>query len=151
MTQALRNGYHATGIRLSLKGMVFYKADCLSCLLFFSPPFLAKFVVSRCAFWKLRKNFGFFCSFNHVDLLGNTCLLVIGAFWSTLFVSVFQGSLLVIALFRTVSGNDRLVFFEAFSWSFLFLSLKRIKQCLPPALNKNSTHHRDFLCYCWAV
>ena len=48
------------------------------------------------------------------NLLGNTCLLVIGAFRSTLFVSVFQGSLLVIALFRTVSGLDRLVFFEAF-------------------------------------
>ena len=36
------------------------------------------------------------------DLLGNTCLLVIGAFRSTLFVSVFQGSLLVIALFRAM-------------------------------------------------
>ena len=48
------------------------------------------------------------------DLLGNTCLLVIGAFRSSLFLSAFQGSLLVIALFRTVSGNDRLVFFEAF-------------------------------------
>ena len=48
------------------------------------------------------------------DLLGNTCLLVIGAFRSTLFVSVFQGSLLAIGLYRTVSGNDRLVFFEAF-------------------------------------
>ena len=42
------------------------------------------------------------------DLLGNTCLLVIGAFRSTLLVSVFQGSLLVIALFRAV-------FFEDFS------------------------------------
>ena len=49
-----------------------------------------------------------------MDLFGNTCLLVIGAFRSTLFVSVFQGSLLVIALFHTVSGNDRLVFFEGF-------------------------------------
>ena len=48
------------------------------------------------------------------DLLGNKCLLVIDAFPSTLFVSVFQGSLLVIALFRIVSGSDRLVFFEAF-------------------------------------
>ena len=48
------------------------------------------------------------------DLLGNTCLLVIGAFRSTLFVSVFQGSLLVIGVYCTVSGNDRLVFFEAF-------------------------------------
>ena len=44
----------------------------------------------------------FFCSVNHLhlaDLLGNTCLFGIGAFRSTLFVSVFQGSLLVIALF----------------------------------------------------
>ena len=47
------------------------------------------------------------------DLLGNTCLLVIGAFRSTLFVSVFQGSLLVIALFRIVSSLGRPVFFEA--------------------------------------
>ena len=39
------------------------------------------------------------------DLLGNACLLVIaGAFRSTLFVSVFQGSLLVITLLlRTVN------------------------------------------------
>ena len=36
------------------------------------------------------------------DLLGKTCLLVIVAFRSTLFVSVFQGSLVVIALFRTL-------------------------------------------------
>ena len=33
---------------------------------------------------------------------------------STLFVSVFQGSLLVIVLFRIVLGSDRLFFFEAF-------------------------------------
>ena len=38
------------------------------------------------------------------DLLGNTCLLVIGAFRSTLLVSVFQGSLLVIELFRAMIG-----------------------------------------------
>ena len=44
------------------------------------------------------------------DLLRNKCLLVIDAFPSTLFVSVFQGSLLVIALFRIVSGSGRLVF-----------------------------------------
>ena len=36
------------------------------------------------------------------DLLGNTCLLVIGAFRPTLIVSVFQDSLLVIALFRAI-------------------------------------------------
>ena len=61
---------------------------------------IAKFVVLRCAFCKLRKNFGFFCSVNHRN--GNTCLLVICAFRSTLFVSVFQSSLLVIALFQTI-------------------------------------------------
>ena len=48
-----------------------------------------------------------------MDLLGNTCLLVIGAFRSTLFVSAL-GSPLVIALFRIVSGNNRLVFFDVF-------------------------------------
>ena len=36
------------------------------------------------------------------DLLGKTCLLVIGAFRSTLFVSVFQGSLLVITLIQGI-------------------------------------------------
>ena len=41
------------------------------------------------------------------DLLGNTSLFVIGAFRSTLFVSVFGGSLL--------SGNNQLVFFKDFS------------------------------------
>ena len=56
-------------------------------------------------------------------LLGNISLLVICAFLSTLF------------------------------WSFLFLFFffSRIKQCLPPALDKKSTHHRDFLRYSWAV
>ena len=42
------------------------------------------------------------------DLFGNKFLLVIGAFWSTLFVSVFQGSLLVIELSRAVIYKDRI-------------------------------------------
>ena len=51
---------------------------------------IAKIFVSRCAFCKLQRNFGFFSSVNRLaDLLGNTSLLVIGAFRSTLFVSVF--------------------------------------------------------------
>ena len=55
------------------------------------------------AFCKLQRNFGFSAlSIILADLLGNTCLLVIGAFRSTLFVSVFQGYLHVIALFRTI-------------------------------------------------
>ena len=47
------------------------------------------------------------------DPLGNKCLLVIGAFPLCLFC-VFQGSLLLIVLFRIVLGSDRLFFFEAF-------------------------------------
>ena len=54
------------------------------------------------------------------DLLGNKCLLVIGAFRSTLFVSVFQGSLLVTALFRAIvdqfSSNIFLIFLILVSW-----------------------------------
>ena len=68
------------------------------------------------------------------DLLGNTCLLVIGAFRSTLFVSLFQGSLLVISLYCTVSGNDRLVFFEAFyDLSYSCLLQEQSNVCLLPS------------------
>ena len=42
-------------------------------------------------------------------------------------------------------------FLRSFLWSFLFLSFARIKQCLPPALNNYSTHHRNFLRYSWAA
>ena len=77
---------------------------------FYNMIFIAKFVVSRCAFWKL----GFSVpSIIVADLLGNTSLLVIGAFRSTLLlVSVFQGSLLVTALHREIIDW---VFFEDFS------------------------------------
>ena len=61
------------------------------------------FVVSRCAFVNFKGMLGFSVpSIILADLLGNTSLLVIGAFRSTLFVSAFQGSLLVIALFRAI-------------------------------------------------
>ena len=36
-------------------------------------------------------------------------------------------------------GNHRLVCFEDFFWSFLFLSLARIKQCLPPSTEVSLT------------
>ena len=55
------------------------------------------------------------------DLLGNTCLLVIGAFRSTLFVSVFQG---LFSCDRPVSGNSPLNFFEVFSDLSYFVSCK---------------------------
>ena len=66
-----------------------------------------------------------------------------------------------VACDRPVSGNGRPVFFKYFFWSFLFLSLERIKQYVPPALYKNTTHHHNFLryplavyshsqfCFCW--
>ena len=66
---------------------------------------------------------------------------------STRFVCfAFQGSLLCD---RPVSGNNRLVKFalQIFIVFGSFLSLARIKKCLPPSLDKKSTHHRDFLRY----
>ena len=82
-----------------------------------------------------RQLIGFFPSIILADLLGHICLLVIGAFWSTLVVSVLQGSVLLIALFRAI--------IDQFS-SKIFLILLFLILCLPPALDKNSTHHRDF-------
>ena len=66
-----------------------------------SSGLIAKFIVSRCAFSKLQRNFRFFCTVNHLrrPLRKHlfTCHRCIS---TTLFVSVFQGSFLVIALFR---------------------------------------------------
>ena len=42
MNQALRNDYHATRIRLSLNGMVFYKAVSLSCVFVFFSSFYSQ-------------------------------------------------------------------------------------------------------------
>ena len=60
------------------------------------------------------------------DLSGNKCLLVFGAFRSTLFVSVFQGSLLVIALFRAIvdqfSSNIFPIYLILVSWKNKALS-----------------------------
>ena len=80
----------------------------------------AKFVVSCCALCKLRRTFGFFPTIILADLLG-TCLLVIGAFSSTFFVSMFQGSY-------------RSVFFEDFSdRSYSCLSQEKNNVCLLPS------------------
>ena len=145
MTQALRNGYHATGIRLSLKGMVFYKADCLSCAFFFF-LFSSFFSQIRCITLRVLVLFRQSCGPLRRHLL--TCDWCISIHFVCFCVSRSA------ACDRPVShcfGQWSTSFLRSFSWSFLFLSLARIKQCLPPALNKNSTHHRDFLCYCWAV
>ena len=66
-------------------------------------------------------------------------LFVIRDWWISIrFVPfMFQGSLLCD---RPVSGNNRLVIMNLlrrFFWSFLFLSLARIKQRLPPSFEKN--------------
>ena len=54
----------------------------------------------------------------------------------------------MIALFRAIINKCSSKLFRI----FLFLSpIAKIKQCLPPALNKNNTRHRSFLRYSWAV
>ena len=107
--------------------------------------FLAKFVVSRYAFCRLGKNFQFFCSVNHrrgpLRKHKFTCDWCISIHFVCFCVSRFA------ACDRPVPGNYRLSFLRRFFWSFLFLSLARIKQCLPPALYKKFTHYRDFLRY----
>ena len=78
---------------------------------------------------------------------GHGLRFVIGGFRSVCFgvCFVFQGSLLCD---RPVSGINRLVKFASQIFLiFLFLSLTRIKQRMPPSFDKKSTHHRDFLRY----
>ena len=72
----------------------------------------------------------------HFDPLGLFLCFKVRCFWSP-----------VSHCFRQWSTS----FLLSFLWSFLFLSLARIKQCLLPAFNKNSTHHHDFLRFSWAV
>ena len=103
-------------------------------------PLIAKFVVSRCAFCKLQRNFGFFCSVNQSS--GPLRKHIFTCDWCISIHFVCFCVLRFVACDRPVSGNNRLVFFEDFSDHSLFLSL---------ALDKKSTHHRDFLRYSWAV
>ena len=115
--------------------------------------FTVQVVVSRCAFCKIRRNLGFFYSVNPLglDLLGNTCLLaraqkvLVCDSWLVAFdpFCLFRVSRALLCD-RPVSGNNRLVKFASqIFWSFLFLSLARIKQRLPPSFDKNSAHHRN--------
>ena len=76
---------------------------------------IAKFVVSRCAFCKLRGNFGFFCSVNHLNGPIRkhmfTCTSSKGHGFDSWLVDfdpfcLFRGSLLCD---RPVSGNNRRV------------------------------------------
>ena len=118
--------------------------------------FLAKFVVARCAFSKLRRNFAFSVpSIILADLLGNKCYLhefkrswfAIRDRWISIrFVCfVFQSSLLCD---RPVSGNNRPVKIASQIFLlFLILVTCNNKVTSPSFLRKKSTHHRDFLRY----
>ena len=82
---------------------------------------IAKFVLLHCAFYKLKRNFGFFCSVSHPSgPLRKHMFTCDWSFWSTLFVSVFQGS--IVACDCPLSGNNRPVFFKDFS-DVLFLQV----------------------------
>ena len=106
-------------------------------------------------FCKLQSNFGFFCSVNYLSRplrkymvtwtssKGHGLWFVIGGFRFVWFVSMFQSWLLVNILFWAISTSLLQRFFQY----FLFLSFARIKRFLPPFLDKNSTHDRDFLCH----
>ena len=102
-------------------------------------------------FFKLQRSFGFFCSINHLSRPLRkhmfTCDWCVSINLVCFCVSRFADC------DRSVSHCFRQWLTSSlcsFLWSFLFLSLAR-KQCLPPALNKNSTHHRDFLRFSWVV
>ena len=60
---------------------------------------------------------------------------VIGGFRSVLFVSCFKVRYFVLVLFQAII--DELSLLRRFFWSFLFLSLTRIKQPLPLPSTKN--------------
>ena len=100
---------------------------------FFVEVNITKFVVSRCGFCKLRRNFGSFCSVNHLS--GPLRKLMLTCDWciSIHFVCFYVFA----ACDRPVSDCFRqwsTSFFRSFLWSFLFLSLARIThQSIPPA------------------
>ena len=76
--------------------------------------YIAKFVAWRCAFCKLWRIFGFFCSVNHLSRplrkqmftcsssKGHGLWIVIGGFWSVLFVLCFKVCCFVVVLFWAI-------------------------------------------------
>ena len=100
---------------------------------FFVEVNITKFVVSRCGFCKLRRNFGSFCSVNHLSGPLRKHMLTCDWCISIHFVCFYVFA----ACDRPVSDCFRqwsTSFFRSFLWSFLFLSLARIThQSIPPA------------------
>ena len=92
---------------------------------------IAKIVVSSCAFSKLQRNFRFFCTVNHLS--GPLRKHVFTCHWCISIHCVCFCVSRFVACDRPASGNNQRRFF----WSFLFLSLARIEQCLSPALAKS--------------
>ena len=88
----------------SLHRALFYRVSIL----------YSDFVVSRCAFCKIRKNFGFSCSVNHLSgplrkhmgtctsSKGTGLGFVIGEFRAVLFVSFFKFRCFVIVLYQAI-------------------------------------------------
>ena len=101
---------------------------------FFVEVNITKFVVSRCGFCKLRRNFGSFCSVNHLSGPLRKHMLTCDWCISIHFVCFYVFA----ACDRPVSDCFRqwpTIFFRSFLWSFLFLSLARIThQSIPPRL-----------------
>ena len=90
--------------KISTRVFVFYTIPW--CVITSYRP-IAKFIVSRCAFCKLQRNFGFFCSVNNwlsgpLRKHGHGLWFVIGGFRSVLFVSCFKVCCFVIILFRAI-------------------------------------------------
>ena len=76
-------------------------------------PLITKFVVSHCAFCKLQRNFGFFCSVNQSS--GPLRKHIFTCDWCISIHFVCFCVLRFVGCDRPVSGNNRLVFFEHFS------------------------------------
>ena len=112
---------------------------------------MAKFVVSRCVFRKLRRNFGFFCSVNHLS--GPLRKQIITCDWciSIQFFCFCLSSF--VACDRPVSGNSRPVFFKYFSdlsysysrviLSFVFAGQAGRVRCIVININSGPTQMFD--------
>ena len=110
--------------------------------------FTARFIVSRCVFCKLRRNFGFFCSINHLrkPLIGNRCLLervqkvMVCDLWLVDFdpFSLFL-CFKVPCLWSSWFGQKSTHVVQRFFWSFFDTNVYPtciVKQCLAPSFDK---------------